>query len=110
MLTIGGSRVRVYVCREATDMRCSFRGLSGKVRSVLKEDPLSGHLFCFMNRRKNYVKLLYWDRSGYCIWSKKLTRGTFYLPSMTEITIDNLSQILSGHKPKNNKQHLDFMR
>lgn len=95
MLTLS-SRVRVYVCREATDMRKSFDGLCGLVRGVLTKDPLSGHLFCFFNRPRTYVKILYWDESGYCMWAKRLVRGNFEVPQAKEITRVNLQQILEG--------------
>ena len=90
------SRIRVYVCREATDMRCSFNGLSGLVRGKLEQDPLSGHLFCFFNRRRNYVKVLYWDTSGYCIWAKRLVRGTFTVPQSEQIRVADLQSVLDG--------------
>ena len=61
------SRMRVYVYRDACDMRKSFSGLVGLVRAEVTEDPLSGHLFLFMNRRRDYVKILWWDATGYCI-------------------------------------------
>ena len=77
-------------------MRCSFNGLSGLVRNVLHEDPLSGHLFCFFNRRRNYIKILYWDTSGYCIWAKRLVRGTFCVPRLEQITMSELHSALDG--------------
>ncbi len=51
-------------------MRCSFEGLSARARSVIEQDPLSGHLFVFLNRQRDYIKVLYWDDGGYCIWSQ----------------------------------------
>lgn len=69
--------VRVLVCAEPTDMRKSFYGLYGITKTVLEEDPLSGALFVFLNRRCDYVKVLYFDRGGLCLWAKKLERGTF---------------------------------
>jgi hypothetical protein len=59
--------VRVFVCTAPTDMRKSFDALAALVQSVLKEDPFSGHLFTFLNRRKDKVKILYWDRSGFLL-------------------------------------------
>lgn len=89
------TRARVLICREPMDMRKSFSGLSGAVRSILSEDPLSGHLFCFFNRRRNYVKLLYWDGTGYCIFAKRLVRGTFSSLSAKEIDVPTLQQLLA---------------
>ena len=70
-------QVRVWLYSEPTDMRKSFDGLSGLVKHQLKEDPLSGQWFVFINRRKTQMKILYFDRSGYCIWSKRLVQGQF---------------------------------
>lgn len=62
-------------------MRKSFRGLSGVVRERLNDDPLSGHVFCFVNSRRTLLKLLIYDRTGYWIFYKKLSRGRFHLPA-----------------------------
>jgi transposase len=69
--------VRVYLHERPVDMRKSFTGLHALVKHVLKEDPLSGSLFVFINRRGNYMKALYWDRTGFCLWAKRLERGVF---------------------------------
>lgn len=82
--------VRVYLCCEPTDMRKSFNGLEAATRSVLKRDPLSGHLFVFMNRRANIIKILFWDRSGLCILSKKLERGKFKLPRQVDEDVTHI--------------------
>lgn len=71
------TNVRVWLYRRSTDMRKSFRGLIALVKSQLEEDPLSGHLFVFINRRKTYMKVLYYAQGGFCIWMKKLTQGQF---------------------------------
>ncbi len=71
------SQVRVWLYTRATDMRKSFDGLIALVSNELVEDPLSGHMFVFINRKKTYLKILYFDRSGYCIWSKRLESGQF---------------------------------
>jgi len=76
--------VRIFVALEATDMRKSFEGLAGEVRRLIEQDPLSGHLFVFFNRRRTMVKVLYWDRNGFCLVAKRLERGTFRLPTMKE--------------------------
>jgi transposase len=69
--------VRVFLCTRPTDMRKSFDGLQGMVREFLGQDPLSGHLFLFFNRRRDRIKLLWWDRDGLAIWYKRLEAGTF---------------------------------
>ncbi len=69
--------VRVFVCREPVDMRKSFNGLSGCVEQLLHSDPLSGHLYVFFNRRASMVKILVWNRAGFCIYAKRLERGRF---------------------------------
>ena len=56
-------------------MRLSYDGLYAKIRNVMGKDPLSGHLFAFINRRATQIKVMYWDRSGFCIWSKRLEEG-----------------------------------
>jgi len=100
MLTIP-STVRVYLATEPCDMRKSFRGLSGLVRRLL-EDPLSGHVFCFVNHRRTMLKILVHDRSGYLIYYKRLSRGTFQLPvvaeGQTRVVLDagTLAMILEG--------------
>jgi transposase len=80
MLTLPCS-VRIYVAAEPVDLRRGFDGLAAAVRSVMAADPLSGHLFVFLNRRQNRVKVLFWDRTGFALLYKRLERGTFALPT-----------------------------
>ena len=95
---------RIYLYRPPCDMRKSFDGLCGLIRSELKEDPLSGSLFVFCNRRRNMVKMLYWDWYGFVIWYKRLERGTFNLPNILasngRIDRVQLSLLLEGVIPK----------
>ena len=72
---------RFLAYNEPVDMRKSFAGLVSVVQNVLREDPLSGSLFVFFNRRGNYMKLVTWDRTGYCLFAKRLEQGRFRLPS-----------------------------
>jgi transposase len=69
--------VRLFIARGATDMRKSFDTLAALVIEVIDEDPQSGHLFLFVNRRRDRLKVLWWDRSGYCLLAKRLERGQF---------------------------------
>ena len=68
-------QVRIFVYGEPVNMRLSYDGLYAKVRNVMGKDPMSGHLFAFINRRATQMKVMYWDRSGFCIWSKRLEEG-----------------------------------
>jgi len=102
---------RIYLYRAPCDMRKSFDGLCGVVRSELGEDPISGSLFVFVNRRRNLIKLLYWDRDGYALWFKRLEKGRFRLPDMVSDTarIDRLqlTLLLEGVVPKKvNKRYI----
>jgi len=72
---------RILAYGEPVDMRKSFTGLVAVVQSVLEEDPLTGDLYVFFNRRGNYLKLVTWDRTGYCLFAKRLEQGRFRLPS-----------------------------
>lgn len=83
MISLGPSQ-RYYLYREPTDMRKSFDGLCGLVRSGLRRDPLSGEVFVFINRRRTHIKLLVWDRSGFVLYYKRLEEGTFELPASLE--------------------------
>ncbi len=107
-------QVRVWLCTQPTDMRKSFDGLSGMVKHQLLEDPLSGQLFVFINRRKTQMKVLYFDRSGYCIWSKRLVQGQFnYRTSATgKQLLDGLQLklLLEGIEVKKSRQYKRFAR
>jgi transposase len=79
MLTLPAS-VRIFVAAEPVDLRRGFDGLAATTRSLIAQDPLSGHVFAFVNRRANRIKLLVWDRTGYLLLFKRLERGTFRIP------------------------------
>jgi transposase len=91
--------VRVYLAKQPADMRKSFDALSALV-SGLALDPLSGHLFVFINKRRDRVKILYWDRDGLAVWAKRLERGTFRIPDAAadrvEMTTAELAALLAG--------------
>jgi transposase len=92
--------VRVYVCLTPCDMRRSFDGLHALVRDHLQQDAFAGHLYLFSNRRKDRVKLLYWDRDGFALWAKRLEEGTYAWPERGEnpwqMSAAELSALLSG--------------
>jgi transposase len=94
--------VRVYLCLTPCDMRKSFDSLHALVRDHLELDVLAGHLFVFTSRRKDRVKILYWDRDGFAVWSKRLEEGTYAVPfgdsaeHRREITAQELAALLSG--------------
>lgn len=109
---------RIFLRRLPTDMRKSFDGLTGLVRGELGQDPLTGDLFVFVNRRRDFVKALYWDRDGLALWAKRLARGRFALApdGPQEIGREDLSLLLEGVRarvlsrsprwhPKANKSH-----
>ena len=77
-----GTTTRIYLAAEATDLRKGFDGLCAATRHVMRQDPLSGHLFAFYNRRRNKMKLLIWQPSGFLMAYKRLEHGTFRLPLM----------------------------
>lgn len=79
-MLFGLSPMRYQLYRGAADMRKGFDGLSGLVRNELGRDPMSGEVFIFINRRRNLIKLLAWDITGYAMYYKRLERGTFSLP------------------------------
>jgi transposase len=95
--------VRVYLCLAPCDMRKSFDGLHALVRDHLELDPFAGHLVVFASRRRDRVKVLYWDRDGFAVWSKRLEEGTYAVPfadsaaeRQREITAQELAALLSG--------------
>ena len=94
--------VRVYLCLSPCDMRRSFDGLHALVRDHLQLDALAGHLYLFVNKRRDRLKILYWDRDGFAIWAKRLEEGNYAMPSAEpgstglEITVEELGALLSG--------------
>lgn len=95
--------VRIFVCTEPLDMRRSFDGMALAARQVMGEDPRSGALFVFVNRRANRLKALWWDHNGYCLLYKRLHRAVFVSPSptskgrpMARIDGRELAQLLAG--------------
>ena len=95
--------VRVFLHAPPTDLRKGFDALCGLITAAFGQDPLSGHLFLFVNRRRDRLKILYWDRDGLAVWSKRLEEGTYAVAfgdggteRRREITAQELGALLSG--------------
>lgn len=102
MLTLPAS-VRIYVAAHPVDLRKGFYKLASVARTIVDDDPMSGHVFVFLNRRKNRVKCLWWDRQGWAVLYKKLERGSFRLqteprPGQAHVELDagQFGVMLSG--------------
>jgi transposase len=101
MLTLPSS-VKIFIYTQPADMRSGFHRLSMLTESFMLKDPLSGHLFVFFNRTGDKCKILFWDRTGFCVWYKQLAEGTFErLPyednkACIEIDMAKLTWILEG--------------
>ena len=107
------SAVRIFLCTRPTDMRKSFDGLTGLVQECFGQDPLSGHLFHFITRRRDRIMFLYFDRDGLAIWYKRLEAGSFEMPRTDErdgieLQQAQLAMILSGIDMKSARQRKRF--
>ena len=93
---------RIWLAAEAADMRCGFDRLAERVRAVIGQDPLTGHLFVFRSRRGDRMKILFWDRDGFVLWYKRLETGVFKLPRLeagarsVELRASELAMVLDG--------------
>jgi transposase len=111
-------QIRVFLYRLPTDLRKSFHGLVALTESALKQNPLSGSLFVFLNRRRDRIKILYWGQTGFCIWYQQLQQGTYQLPAeevleaqqTVELTRSQLSLILDGIDLASVRQRARFQR
>ena len=95
------SSTRIFLCAQAADMRRSFDGLAHMTRELIGEDPLTGHLFVFRNRRGDRMKVLWWDGDGFVLMYKRLEVGTFEFPAPQhagefEIDTATLAMIFDG--------------
>jgi len=108
--------VRVYLCLSPCDMRRSFDGLRALVKDHLQLDAFAGHLYVFANRRKDRLKILYWDRDGFAIWAKRLEGGHYAIPGgepgtrRIEVTIQELGALLSGIDLSTAPRHKRYRR
>jgi transposase len=94
------STVKAFLCTTPIDLRKSFDGLAGCVEQHIGENPLSGHMFVFFNKRLTMVKVLLWDRTGFCIWCKRLEQGRFSISAATSpgtaVELPELLLVLEG--------------
>jgi transposase len=111
-----GMAARIYLCTSPTDMRKGFDTLAALVNEFLGQDPLSGHLFLFVSRGKDRLKILYWDADGFAMWYKRLEEGTFRMPRVTsdnasvELKASELAMMLEGIDLKSIKRNKRFER
>ena len=111
-----GMAARICLCTSPADMRKGFDSLAALVKDFLGQDPLSGHLFLFIGRHKDRLKILYWDADGFALWYKRLEEGTFRLPRVSsddasvELKGSQLAMMLEGIDLKSIKRSKRFNR
>ena len=116
MTNINLSDVRIFLCLNPIKMQFSFDTLMGLAQEIFDQDPLSGHLFLFFNRKRDRIKILFWDVDGFCIWYKRLEVGIFQLPVATEgdqgVELDcrQLNQLLGGLDLRNGRRRRRYRR
>jgi transposase len=93
-------QARIFVRPGVTDMRKHINGLAAIAESTMKQSPFTGNLFLFSNRQKTVLKVIYWDRNGFCLWMKRLEKDRFPWPSdetaAREITRDEVAMLMRG--------------
>jgi len=103
---------KIWLYTQVTDMRKSYNGLTALVKQKLHENPLSGQYFVFINRRKTQMKILYFEHTGYCIWSKRLEQGQFnpehQISDKVAVNAMDLKMIIEGIKVKKIRQYKRF--
>jgi len=108
-MLVAPANTKVYLAAGITDMRKAINGLSMLVEGQLALDPFSGHLFVFCNRRRNMIKILYWDRNGFCLWQKRLEKHRFRWPESWDqvLKLDHrqLSWLLDGLEIRQSRAH-----
>jgi transposase len=116
MTNLNLSDVRIFVCLTPIRMQFSFDTLMGLAQETFNQDPLSGHLFLFFNRKRDRIKILFWDTDGFCIWYKRLEVGVFQLPVATEgdqgieLNSRQLNQLLDGLDLRNGRRRRRYRR
>ncbi len=99
-MKINWSEIKIYIKPGPTDMRKQINGLSVMIKEELNHDPLNGNFYIFCNRNRRRLKILYWDRNGFCMWLKRLEEDKFPWPTNNdecrEITAHQLEMLLDG--------------
>ena len=107
------SRQRYFIYRGVTDMRKGFNGLSGLVRDHISHQLTSGDVFIFLNKRRDRIKLLVWDRNGFVVWYKVLERGTFEMPAAEKESVEmswtDIQLLLEGIEIKSAKRRKRYL-
>ena len=106
--------LEVYLCNVPTDMRKSIDGLAALVQGVLYKNPFDGKLFVFTNKRRDKIKILYWERSGFVVWFTRLEKERFYWPNVRHpegvtLTVEQLNWLLDGYNINAMKPHARLM-
>jgi transposase len=105
-------QTKVYLALGSTDMRKAINGLSMLTQGALELNPFSGHLFVFCNRRRTIIKIIYWDRNGFCLFQKRLERQAFRWPEsreqVMEVRVRELRWLLEGLDFRNMKAHREL--
>jgi len=108
-MVVSPANTKVYLAAGYTDMRKAINGLSMLVEEQLELDPFSGHLFVFCNRRRNMIKVLYWDRNGFCLWQKRLEKHRFRWPESWDQVVHldqrQLNWLLDGLEVQQGRAH-----
>jgi transposase len=110
------SGLRIFVCTVPIKMNFSFDRLMGLAQATFDQDPLSGHLFLFFSRKRDRIKILFWDVDGFCIWYKRLEVGVFQLPVATagqegvELNCSQLNRLLGGLDLNNGRRRKRYRR
>ena len=108
-MVVSPANTKVYLAAGFTDMRKAINGLSMLVEAQLELDPFSGHLFVFCNRRRNMIKVLYWDRNGFCLWHKRLEKHRFRWPESWDQVLQldqrQLNWLLDGLEVQQGRAH-----
>ena len=114
MIDLAG--LRIFVCTTPTNMNLSFDRLMGRAREIFEQDPFSGHLFLFVNRNRDRLKILFWDHDGLAILYKRLERGTFQMLTTTndaegiELDYSQLAKLLGGIDLKTGRRRNRYHR